>query len=83
MTSFDYAAEKYGKTHVIVGSKVDCRTLTFGSPAEIRAQIDASLALARHCPGWIFAVGNHIAPNVPIDNALFYFDYLSSHWKRG
>ncbi len=30
MTSLDYAVEKYGKTKVIVSSKVDCRTMTFG-----------------------------------------------------
>lgn len=82
MTSFDVAAEKFGRSHVLVGSKVDCRTLTFGRPEQIRAEIDASLEVGRDCPGWIFAVGNHIAPNVPVDNALFYFDYLHSAWKR-
>jgi len=82
MTSFDVAAERFGKTHVLVGSKVDCRTLTFGTRDRIRDEIDASLAAGRHCPGWVFAVGNHIAPNVPVDNALFYFDYLSSRWMR-
>jgi len=82
LTSFDAAAQKFGKTHVLVGSKVDCRTLTFGSPGQIRAEIDSSLAVGRDCPGWIFAVGNHIAPNVPLDNALLYFDYLRSKWRR-
>ena len=82
MTSFEYAVEKFGKTHVIIGSKVDCRTLTFGSREQIRAEIDDSLRIAHRCPGWVFAVGNHIAPNVPVDNALFYFDYLSAQWKR-
>lgn len=73
---------KYGQTHVIIGSKVDCRTLTFGNQAQIQAEIDATLALARACPGFFCAVGNHIPPNVPLDNALFYFDYLSRHWRR-
>ena len=82
MTSFEYAVENYGKTHVIVSSKVDCRTLTFGSRDEIKAEIDASLKLGLPCPGWMFAVGNHIAPNVPIENALYFFDYLSKRWKR-
>ena len=22
------------------------------------------------------------APNVPVENALFYFDYLSARWQR-
>ena len=74
--------EKYGKTHVIVGSKVDCRTLTFGTKEKIKAELDDTLKLARSCPGFIFAVGNHIPSNVPVDNALFYFDYLRRNWQR-
>jgi hypothetical protein len=30
----------------------------------------------------MFAVGNHIPSNVPVENALFYFDYLRRHWQR-
>ena len=81
-TSLDYVAERYGKTHVIVGSNVDCRTLTFGTREAIRSEIDATLALAEHCPGFVFAVGNQIPSNIPVENAVFYFDYLSTHWHR-
>ena len=49
---------------------------------EIRAQVDATLEVAFDCPGFVFAVGNHIPSNVPVENALFYFDYLSSRWWR-
>lgn len=82
VTSFDLAVERFGRTHVLVGSKVDCRTLTFGTPEQIRHEVDESLKVGLPCPGWIFAVGNHIAPNVPLDNALYYFDYLAAHWAR-
>ena len=82
LTSFDRAVEKFGRSHVLVGSQVDCRTLTFGTREQIRAEIDASLTLGLPCPGWIAAVGNHIAPNVPLENALFYFEYLSARWQR-
>jgi uroporphyrinogen-III decarboxylase len=82
MTSLDYVVEKYGKTHVIMGSKVDCRTLTFGTPEQIKHEIDETLKIAKDCPGFVFAVGNHIPSNVPVDNALYYFDYLSAHWRR-
>ncbi|NLX60061.1 MAG: hypothetical protein GXY74_13360 [Phycisphaerae bacterium] len=81
-TSFDILTEKFGRTHVLVGSHVDCRTLTFGTREGIREEIDASLAVGLPCPGWVCVVGNHIAPNVPVDNALFYYDYLSRHWRR-
>ena len=80
--NLDIITERYGKTHVIVGSKVDCRTLTFGKKEEIKLEIDATLKVARQCPGFMFAVGNHIPSNVPLDNALFYFDYLRKNWKR-
>jgi hypothetical protein len=71
----------YGQTHCILGSKVDARTLTFGSRAQIRREVDATLALAGDCAGLIFAVGNHIPSNVPVENALFYYDYLQQHWE--
>jgi hypothetical protein len=82
MTSLEYIVERYGKTHAIISSKVDCRTLTFGKPEDIKREIDATLALAKDCPGFMFAVGNHIPSNVPVDNALYYIDYLRSNWKR-
>lgn len=82
MTSLDYIVEKYGKSKVIMSSKVDCRTLTFDTPREIKYEIDETLKLAKGCPGFVFAIGNHIPSNIPVDNALFYYDYLSQHWQR-
>jgi len=82
MMPLETIIDRYGQTHVIIGSKVDCRTMTFGSKEDIRSEIDATLALARDCPGFFFAVGNHIPSNVPLDNALFYFDHLSRNWAR-
>lgn len=82
MVDLDAVVGRFGKTHVIIGSKVDCRTLTFGSRDRIMAEVDATLELAADCPGFIFAVGNHIPSNVPVENALFYYDYLSSNWHR-
>ena len=82
LVPLEMVVEKYGTTHAVVGSKVDCRTLTFGKPEEIKKEIDATLKLAFGCPGFIFAVGNHIPSNVPVENCLFYFDYLSKRWKR-
>ncbi|MCS7048124.1 MAG: uroporphyrinogen decarboxylase family protein [Verrucomicrobiae bacterium] len=74
--------KNYGKSKVIVGSKVDTRTLTFGMKDQIRAEIDATRERALDCPGFIFAVGSHILSNVPRENAEFYFQYLREHWRR-
>ena len=82
LTDLDYIAQKYGKTKVIIGSKLDCRTLTFGNRDQIKAEVDETLKIAIECPGFFFAVGNHLPSNIPLDNALFFYDYLSHHWNR-
>jgi uroporphyrinogen-III decarboxylase len=82
MTSLEYVVQKYGKTKVIMSSKVDCRTLTFNTPREIKYEVDETIKLVRGCPGFVFAVGNHIPSNIPVDNARFYFDYLTQNWCR-
>ncbi|MCD6519623.1 MAG: hypothetical protein J7M05_06845 [Anaerolineae bacterium] len=82
MVPLELVVQKYGQSHCLIGSKVDARTLTFGTREQIQAEIDATLALAKGCPGFMFAVGNHIPSNVPVENALFYFEYLSQHWYR-
>lgn len=82
LTDLDFVVERYGKTKIVVGSKLDCRTLTFGTREQIRHEVDLTLRIARDCPGFFFAVGNHIPSNVPVDNALYYFEYLRKNWKR-
>ncbi len=77
------AAAVYGKSHVLVGGVTDCRTLTFGTRDQIRAEVEATATLARECPGFFAAVGNHIPGNVPIESALYYFECLQSRWVRG
>jgi len=80
--SLDAVVSKYGGTHVIIGSKVDCRTLTLGSWEQVQAEMDATLALAKRCPGFVWSVGNHIPANVPDAMSLRYMDYLRGHWER-
>ena len=82
MLPLETVVGQFGQTHVIISSKVDARTLTFGTPTQIKAEVDATLRLAKQCRGFMFAVGNHIPSNVPVENALYYFDYLKQHWER-
>jgi len=58
---------RYGQTHVIVGN-ADCRVLT-GPPDGIEREVARCMDLGRDCPGYFFAVGNHIPPDVPIESA--------------
>jgi uroporphyrinogen-III decarboxylase len=67
----DYIVEKYGQTHVIIGN-ADTRILLNGTRDQIRAEVERCMALGRNCPGFFMAVGNHIPPNTPVENALFY-----------
>ena len=67
-TDLDYVVRRYGRTHVIMGN-ADCRILTYGTKDEVRAEVKRCMDLGRGCPGFFFAVGNHIPPNVPIENA--------------
>ncbi|MBN1864563.1 MAG: hypothetical protein JW808_06645 [Victivallales bacterium] len=80
--NFDFVVEKFGRTHCIVGSKVDCRTMTFGKWEEVKKEIDDTLALAKGCPGLMFAVGNHIPANISDEMCEQYVDYLKSVWGR-
>ncbi len=82
MMDFGRVVGQFGGTHVIVGSKVDARTLTFGTPDDIRRQVDATLDIAGDLPGFIFAVGNHLPANIPLDNAFAYIDHLRANWGR-
>jgi hypothetical protein len=67
-TDLAYICGKYGRSHVIIGN-ADCRVLTFGAPDDVRREVKRCLDLGSSCPGYFFAVGNHIAPNIPIQNA--------------
>jgi hypothetical protein len=78
----DAIVRRFGKTHCLVGSKVDCRTLAFGTWAQVQAEIDATLVLAKQCPGFIWAVGNHIPANVTDAMCDRYIEYLRARWWR-
>ncbi len=71
MTSLEYAAERFGRTHVLIGN-ADTRILLAGPEERIRAEVERCLAVGRGCPGFFLAVGNHIPPNTPVEHALAY-----------
>ena len=64
-------AEKYGKTHSFIGN-ADTRILLNGTREMIRAEVERCINIGKECPGFIMAVGNHIPPNTPVDNAIYY-----------
>jgi len=67
LTDLDYIVRNYGQSHVIIGN-ADCRVLTFGTPDDVRAEVRRVMDRGRDCPGFFFAVGNHIPANCPLEN---------------
>lgn len=79
---FGRMADRFGRTHCLVGSCVDCRDLTFGSWDKVRADIDRTLEILSRCRGAIVSVGNHLPPNIPEDMLDRYFEYLLPRLKK-
>lgn len=80
-TDMAYVAEKYGNTHVFIGN-VDTRVLLCGTKQQIRAEVERCMAVGKHCPGFFLAVGNHIPPNTPVENALYYNEVYNQMGQR-
>ncbi|OHB58915.1 MAG: hypothetical protein A2Y12_17700 [Planctomycetes bacterium GWF2_42_9] len=80
-TDMAYIAQKYGKTHVFIGN-ADTRFLMFGSKEEIKAEVLRCMTIGKQCPGFFMAVGNHIPPNTPIENAIYYNEIYNQLGKR-
>lgn len=74
-------AEQYGKSKVIIGN-IDTRILTFETKEKILKEVRRCANIGRNCPGYFFAVGNHIPHNVPLKNALYYLDLIKKLGRR-
>ncbi|MBN1437533.1 MAG: hypothetical protein JW936_10710 [Sedimentisphaerales bacterium] len=77
----EYIAKKYGKTHAFIGN-ADTRVLLDGTKQQIRAEVERCMAIGKNCPGFFMAVGNHIPPNTPVENALYYNEVYEELSKR-
>ena len=71
LTDMRVVAEKYGKTHFFIGN-ADTRILLRGNKLEIRAEVERCMSIGRKCPGFFMGVTNMIAPNTPVESALYY-----------
>ena len=73
--------KRFGGRCCLVGSAVDCVTLTFGDWPAVQAQIDETFAAIRGIPGIILAVGNHMPPNIPDATCERYLAALKTRWN--
>ncbi len=81
VTDLETAVEKYGKTHVIVGN-ADTRILLQNDREAIYQEVKRCMDTAKHCPGFIMAVGNHIPANTPVEAALYYDEVYRKLGRR-
>jgi uroporphyrinogen-III decarboxylase len=81
LTDLRFAAEHFGQTCVLIGN-ADTRILLHGSKSEIRAEVERCMDIGKKCPGFFMAVGNHIPPNTPIENAVYYNEVYEEMSRR-
>jgi len=80
---FEFMVERYGGSHVLIGSCTDCRDMAFRDWETVRRSVDRTFELAAQgCKGLIYAVGNHIPANVSDEMLEKYFEYLTANWFR-
>ncbi|MDA0711898.1 MAG: hypothetical protein O3B73_16995, partial [bacterium] len=79
---FGHMAERFGQSHCLVGSFVDCRDLTFGTWDTVRNAVDRTLETLDRCRGAILAVGNHLPPNISASMLDRYFGYLTPRLQK-
>ena len=77
----DELVKKCGKTHALIGG-MDCRTLTFGAKEDVERELRRTLEVTRECPGFMLAIGNHLPANIPLENALHYFELVEELGRR-
>lgn len=80
-TDMALVAERYGRTHAFLGN-ADTRILLDGTRDQIRAEVERCMRIGKDCPGYFLAVGNHIPPNTPIENARYYNECFESLANR-
>lgn len=79
VNDFEFMAERFGQSHCLVGSCVDCWDMTRHTWDVVKASMDKTFELAGKCKSLIWAVGNHIPANVPPDMMDRYIEYLKTN----
>ncbi|HBB91821.1 MAG: hypothetical protein A2X22_02240 [Bacteroidetes bacterium GWF2_49_14] len=65
--------EKYGNRFCIIGNIDSTRTLPFGTPGEVAAEVREAIAIASPGGGYILASDHSLHDGIPIENILTMF----------
>jgi hypothetical protein len=79
---YGFMVERFGGSHCLVGSCVDCRDLTFGLWEKVKGDIDRTMDLLGKCRGAILCVGNHLPANIPDEMLNRYMKELRPGLRR-
>jgi len=80
-TSLELLAERYGKTHILMGN-ADCRVLQFETREDIYNEVKRCVDIGRDCPGYFLLAGNHLPVGIPYEHMLAYFDAFETLRRR-
>jgi len=80
---FGMMAERFGQSHCLVGSFVDCRDLTFRNEERVKEDVERTFTALENCRGAILAVGNHLPPNIPPEMLDLYYGRLLPRLAKG
>jgi len=80
-TDMESLVEKYGDSKFFVGN-ADGRVLAYGGKREVEAEVQRVMRMAQEAPGYFCMVSNHIAHNVPPENAFHYFEMCDKYGQR-
>jgi uroporphyrinogen decarboxylase len=78
--------EKYGKRWCIIGNIDSSRTLPYGTPAEVAAEVRQAIDVAAPGGGYILASDHSVHDGIPVENIIAMFregtDYGGSFYKK-
>lgn len=70
-----FIKQKYGDKLILVGNVDGSRILPFGTPEEVREEVGSCIKKASPGGGHLIQCGcGELMPDVPLENALAYFD---------
>jgi uroporphyrinogen decarboxylase len=67
-------ARDFGASLVFHGAVDNQRTLPFGTPEEVRREVEDNIRIFRNCKGYIVAPCHNIQANTPTENILAMYD---------
>lgn len=82
MTDFEFMVERFGSSHCLIGSCVDCRDMTLMHEDQVKADLERTSELLARCRGAILATGNHLPPNIPAPMINLYRTSLLPRLQR-